>query len=235
MITPSIFFDNKLYKHGKERCFFCGADCDETYSTKEYVKPKFTNRDIVYRPGSKFVCGGCVSSFQEKTEILMPDGELRTGQRIRQYSWVIEQDKKQAYTKAHIHLLRQIVLNPPEIPFAIILAESGQKHLVFRSKINLSKHEYIVMLEEEYISVNPIKLKEYMDFLILPISCIGKVAILQDFSISHLTKLEEVLKENFESILNKILEYKSLPLFKLAVWLSPNKDDCNNLILKERT
>ena len=38
---------------------------------------------------------------------------------------------KQPTMKAHLYLLREIVVNPPKPPFSIVLTDSGQKHLVF--------------------------------------------------------------------------------------------------------
>lgn len=230
MLTSSTFFNNQFYETGNHNCFYCGASCSEKYTTKEYVKETFTNRDIVYRPSSKFVCGGCVASFQEKTTITLINGETRDGQRIRQYSWFITKEKATPFTKAHIHLVREIITNPPEPPFAFIFAESGQKHLIFRSKIALDKENFVVMLEEQYINVNVSLLKEILAFLIKPISCFGKIGILEEPSIGGLGLLFEKFQKEAEYIVERLNKIRTLPITKLAVWLSPNKEDCTNLI-----
>jgi CRISPR type IV-associated protein Csf1 len=229
MITPSIFFDNRLYKSGENQCFYCGAPCDESYTVKEYVKPKFTNRDIVFRPGSSFVCGGCVESFNETTTITMPDGEVRDRQRVRGYSWVITSQYKQAYTKAHIKQLRELCLNPPEPPFAIILADSGQKHLIFRSKINLSKHSFFVMLEETQIIVEPDKLRERIELLEKFIPFTGKPGLKEEIKTTTLEKIFDYYGESETiSLLEKYNNVKEEQITNLALWLARNKEDSIN-------
>lgn len=231
MITASIFFDSTLYKVGKHSCFICSAPCGEDFPTSKYIAKTFGNRDSVFRPSSPYLCGGCISSLQEKITIKMPDGEVRENQRVRLYSWIITKTWKQAYTKAHINLLREFILNPTEVPFAVALADSGQKHIVFRTRINNSLTDYTISLEEDLILVNKKRLNDLMDWLKYPISCLGKIAITQPLTMNHYISIEEKfgLKE-MENIIKRLDIERKTQMFKLAVWLSPNKEECDNLL-----
>lgn len=226
MLTATIFFDKSLYKEGDNFCYYCGAKCDNSYSTKDFVKDIFSGRDSIPYPNSEYVCTRCAESFSENSTIEMIDGEIRTNQRIRQYSWFITNQKKLAFTKAHIHIIRDILLNIPDPPFTFIFAESGQKHLIYRSKIALDKNEFYVMLEDNYILVNVEKLNVRIKFLEKLIAVFGKVAILGELSISLGEKLFALHGKETENILEKFEKIKNEELTKLAVWLSPNKEEC---------
>lgn len=226
MLTATIFFDKSLYKEGDNFCYYCGAKCDNTYSSKEFVKDTFTNRDIVFRPNSEFVCGGCVASFSESSQVILGNGEIREDQRVRQYSWVIDSNGKTAYTKAHLNLLRQIVINPPKPPFSIVLTDSGQKHLVFRSKISMSNTDYTLMLEDTYIDVNVEELKKRFEIVKPIIAAIGKVAISEKKSLNAINRIFELHGEKAEKIIDDFYSVQSEKLTKLAVWLAPNKEEC---------
>ncbi len=160
-MTASILFAGKNYHPGPCRCYYCGAPCSSDHLTADYVKDTFTNRDIVKFPGSAHVCSGCAESLgQGADELAMIDGttkhrENSRGMQPRMYSWVLTSSSRLAATKAHIRHLREAVLNPPEPPFSIILADSGQKQLIFRAPVAMSREEFPVMLEDSEILVRP--------------------------------------------------------------------------------
>ena len=56
---------------GENHCFYCGAACDDSYTSNDYVAAtSFNDWNIVASPRSAFVCGGCVLALREK--IAMP-------------------------------------------------------------------------------------------------------------------------------------------------------------------
>jgi CRISPR type IV-associated protein Csf1 len=236
MITPSNLFSNYNYISGNFNCYYCGTQCSKANHVKNYVKKTFTNRDIVKYPNSNYVCGGCVESFSEKTVIELCTGEKRTGQRVRSYSWIIEKKKKIAYTKAHIDKLRERILNPPDPPFCIILADSGQKHLIFRAKINLVREKFYVSLEEDIICVNPIKLQKYIDIVMPIISVCGKIVIknFEENKINITINLFKNFGDYSEEIINNFLSVDDKQLLRLAIWLSPNKEACSEFFKSTR-
>lgn len=214
---------------GLYRCYYCGASCDDQYRSSTYVKDTFTNRDIVKYPQSLTVCQGCVDSLGLGDDAMnMIDGSIRVrensrGMQPRLYSWILTPRRRLAATKAHIALLRDAILEPPEPPFVIILADSGQKQLIFRAPIALDRLVFPVMLEDSVIEVIPDLLTERIAQAVPIVAALGKPALLGDLSFSSWTRVQEY----FGSIdlLEKWIDMRSQPLSRLAAWLSPSKEE----------
>jgi len=225
MITASFLFSNKKYKNGEEKCFYCGLNCDKTYTKEEYVKNTFTNRDIVRYPGSNFICGCCVESLAGNYEVEQIDGIVKNGRagQPRMYSWLLTEQKREAFTKKHLAFARENILNPPTPPFAIILADSGQKQLIFRAPVNYDKINFVVMLEEKYIKVNPIILNIYLEKAILCSAAIGKIALKNSDEFNNYKNIIEYYGS--EVPLVEWMEIYNTPMGELAVWLCPGKKE----------
>ena len=231
MTTASYLFDKTKHNSGDNKCFYCGIDCDNTYTKKEYVKHTFTNRDIVKYPGSDYVCGCCVESLAGLAETKQIDGTIKTGRggSPRIYSWILTENKKLAMTKKHMKVLRRIFLNPPQTPFSIILADSGQKQLIFRAPVNHDRNVFSIMLEEKTIEVNRVLLKIYLDKAVIVSAAIGKIALKKpDQFINYKNVIE---KYGSEVPLVEWLEIYSSPLGELVAWLCPGKEESNGIII----
>jgi len=232
-ITSSVLFAGSKHKEGAFYCYFCGSCCDGFFKTNDYVKDTFTNRDIVKYPGSQYVCAGCVESIGwGNDEMLMLDGTIKKrtndkGMAQRMYSWLITKNQKWAFTKAHVALIREIILyNQPEPPFIIILANSGQKHLIFRAPIAMSKTSFPLMLEEEIINVNPSLLDNRLKMAIPIVAATGKPALLDNITINTFITYEKY-HGNVDS-LEAWQKVQHEPLSRLAAWLSKSKEDAQN-------
>jgi len=237
LLTSSVLFVGNKYKSGSERCYYCGAYCSDENLTSFYVKETFTNRDIIKFPNSKYVCVGCVESLGNGyDEMKMVDGSIKKrdnerGMQPRMYSWIITKGNKLAATKAHIKELRKIILNPPEIPFSIILADSGQKQLIFRCPVNIDKNNFSLLLEDEVIENIDVNILNTRIEMIKPIVFLfGKLSLLKKFNISHFAKMNEYF-DNI-SIIEKWIEIKNEPISRLAVWLSYSKEELKNEYIK---
>lgn len=178
MISGSNLFIKNLNPTGNENCYYCGNQCEskKENSAKLCVKDAFTNRDIVQFPHSQYVCDGCVAVMNENAEI-----ELVTGEKIvsrnRIYSWVITKEKNIAYSKSHIQLLREKILNPPEPPFVIVIATSGQKQLLFRSVVANENDNFPLMFEDSHFVVNIEELKKAIDVATNVCASLGKISL----------------------------------------------------------
>jgi hypothetical protein len=229
-LTVSKLFAGSRHNPGDHHCHFCGTDCDETYLSADYVKDTFTNRDIVKYPGSKFVCRGCIESLGwGEDEMLMLDGSVKKrenarGMAPRMYSWVLTRDSRIAFTKAHISLIRDILCeHVPEPPFSIIIADSGQKQLIFRAPVAVSREVFSVMLEDEVIEVTPALLRERIALVTPIVAATGKPALLEEFSIGTF-----IAYEKYHGNIDALETWQKIqhePLSRLAAWLSKSKED----------
>lgn len=223
MITAPQLFAGIFEPNGDHNCFYCGGQCNTDYTVKKYVKDTFTNRDIVRRPASEYICSGCVCTLNERANINLANEEIRESQKTRLYSWVFSKSGRVAYTKAHLKLLTNIIINPPEPPFGIVLAVTGQKQLLFRSVLAWNRDRFPVMLEEEIITVSPAELLIKIQLASIVIAAIGKPA-LEEMNMNHAVKF-------FEYYGNLELFYKwqaeaMTPLNRLAAFLSPSQKEC---------
>jgi len=231
-MTASELFAGRNHNNGDHNCYYCGASCDDQYKTADYVKETFTNRDIVKYPQSQYVCIGCVKSLGNgEDEMPFIDGttkirENARGMCPRMYSWILFPDHKLAGTKAHIKQWREILLNPPDPPFAIVLAESGQKQLIFRAPVAMDKNSFSILLEDEAIEVIPEQLAERIEMCTPICAALGKPALEGDISFLSYTRYQEYHGE-IESF-EKWLAIRSEPLSRLAAWLSKSKEDAQN-------
>jgi CRISPR type IV-associated protein Csf1 len=231
IITASYLFAGFLEK-GPYKCFYCGNDCNDKYPAKKYVGDKFTNRDVVRRPQSQYVCNCCaMANGKGKDEYEMINGEKKArqssrGMEPRLYSWVLTQKKKLAATKSHIEQLRNTILSPPNPPFSIILSDCGQKQLIFRAPVSHSRDVYEVMLEDKIITVEPAKLQGLINIAKSVCVVTGKKMLDESENINYAIKYYSVFEDlnHYE----EWLKVKDQPLAKLAAWLIPNKEECTN-------
>lgn len=204
-------------------CFYCGATADAKLKTKDYLSPTFNAGRIVASPDSEVLCQSCVWFLQEKATINVAQTETRTAQKVRSYSWVITAETRIAYTKAHLKELQAICLQPPVPPFLILLADSGQKHLFYRSAFNLSSDVFTVQLEEETIVVSPPRLATLLA-LTTEIAALAGKGFLQRPPASALAiKLFSVIPESptrAEDLFTRWQTVYSTPLARLAAWLT---------------
>jgi CRISPR type IV-associated protein Csf1 len=225
MITAPQLFAGIKFPEGWQSCYYCGGQCAEDHLTADYVKPTFTNRDIVRRPASPYGCKGCVACFTDR-DITLIDGENRKDQWTRLYSWVFTETVQIAATKAHLKELTHIILNPPEPPFGIVLATSGQKQLLFRSFIAWDRENFPLLLEDECIMVSPIALAERIALAKRVIAAIGKPGLAEIGFQSAIRFCDYY--ENLEDFYSWQLVMHE-PLSRLAAYLSPSQKDCRSV------
>jgi CRISPR type IV-associated protein Csf1 len=224
MITAPQLFSGINNPQGDHRCFYCGGVCGEDFTVKQYVKDTFTNRDIVKRPGSGYVCAGCVGCLADQ-DIEMINGERRPDQWTRLYSWIFTKEKRIAATKAHLKEITNILLNPPEPPFGIVLVTSGQKQLLFRSVLAWSRDNYPILLEDEIIQVLIPELISRLSIAKKVIAAIGKPS-LSEMGCNHAIRYYDYYGD-----LDAFSEWKkemNTPISRLALYLSPSQKECQN-------
>jgi len=207
---------------GDHRCYYCGGACSDEYPAKKYVKATFTNRDIVARPSSPYVCYGCMESLRSDYQLItMLDGSTRgpegtdlgqaKPQRIRMYSWIITSGGPVAATKP---------------PFVIILSDSGQKNLIFRAPVAHARDGFPVMLEEEVIDVERELLEERIQLVTRVVAVVGKPGTLEPASVGKAIQFDNYYGDL--EVFDAWEVVKSQPISRLAAWLAPNKESAQN-------
>ena len=233
-ITASMLFAGVRHNPGDKRCYYCGATCDETYHASEFVKETFTNRDVVKYPRSDYVCRGCVESLgQGDDSVEMLDGTIKQrenarGMQPRMYSWLLTTEKRVAFTKAHISFAREILTAKiPDPPFAVIIADSGQKQLIFRAPVALSKNVFPILLEDEIVEVDPGLLRERLDLAAQIVAATGKPALVEKPELGAYIACEKY--HGNTDALEAWATIQKEPLSRLAAWLAMNKEEARGV------
>jgi hypothetical protein len=220
--APQLFARIVPSETDTNRCFFCGGLCGDKTPADKFVKSSFTGLDTVTR--SPWVCDGCIESQDESAEIALPGGELREGQKVRGYSWVIDQECRIAATKAHRQWLLQWCIEPPDPPFVICITDSGQKHLLYRAVVNHSREPVTVTLEGEPITYSRLELIARWQLCRRICAATGKPALSEPMSAQ--TQMRVFEHYGSYEFLNEWLAVASKPVTRLAAWLCPPRDEC---------
>lgn len=224
MTLPELFAiaNGKTYL-GEYRCRFCGSPASQPHKLAD----TFTAIDSLTDPLSNYACVGCLLCLEEIGDVNLPDGKTLAMTRSyrRGCSWVITQDSCVGATKAHIQFLRETCLNPPEPPFAISIAVSGQKHTLYRGVVCHSRENMVVTLEGEKVEYHIDELKDRLNLCGHLIAATGKPALEEKPDAFFWGRVAQRYT-HWEELLSQWEEVRESPLSRLAVFLSPKKEDC---------
>lgn len=213
---------------GTEVCFYCGGNCNGSLRKSDFVRSTFNDWRLVAFPNSESICDGCAVAIREDTDVHLVDGTARTGQRMRNYSWIIGPGLALAATKANLDYLRATCLTPPEPPFAITLATSGQKQLIFRSPVNWERETIEVQLEEERVAYQPSKLADRLRLCSQLAAAIGKPALSDTLNAGHVFRVADYYPD-YDLLLDQWQAVSGEPLTRLAVFLCPPSAACKEI------
>lgn len=212
------------FRHGGRRCFYCGSRCGDNALASEHVRSSFTSRDTV--AAGTHVCDGCIAAICEDATLRLPTGEIRHGQKRRGYSWVLTTDGAVAASKSHMNYLRSVCLSPPA-PAVICLAVSGQKHLLYRSRVNTDSTHAMVNLESETITYSPSELAVRIAMTTRLAAVIGKPGLEPPMELG--TQLYYLRNGGCDELLDQWISIQGEPLSRLAIFLTPSKEHCHRV------
>jgi len=200
-------------------CRICGND-SEGKDFSKWIKPTFTDHDKLY-PG-KIICDGCLFWMDEASQELAAKMDKNKPQRMRNYSHFIIDGEWVPLSKGNKRKMAELLLNPP-FPELATIAESGQKHIVFRATKNqLGGNAGWVQFEEQSIFVIPKELKGLIDII---------QSLMVEFSKSEIETAQykpyRIINfgiEQWHALEQKLKPLRSSLLFNLALFLAQKSE-----------
>lgn len=191
------------------KCCICGCGTSNALLGKDYFGDTFRDYREMQDRLSPYICSMCALSLKDVPcgVVTYIDGSTKTprsekrGLGWRFFSWVLEEGKAPiGATKAHCKELRDVMAHPPvEKKFAIIIADSGQKQLIYRldAQFILSERTpYLVQFETEQVLINT----EFWKLLGIAdriASVVGKMRVLEPANYLFLQKCMDTYGESF--------------------------------------
>jgi hypothetical protein len=201
-------------------CRFCGRS-NTGIPFDSWVKDTFTDHDKLL-PG-EIVCNSCLFWFDERSEDLASRVGKDKPQRMRNYSHFIHRGEWVPLSKGDKGRMRELLLSDP-FPELAVVAESGQKHLVFRAVRNPPDNRAgWVQFEEQRLWVEPAELGSLLETIEELYVIFSKSEIESgDYSMGRIAKFG---MERWTRLDIRIRGERGKPLFALAIFLAQRKED----------
>lgn len=188
-----------------DKCYLCEKEIVEGYPRKTVIKPTFTDTPYARAPRSQTVCKECTFCLGNKA--------------LRMYSILATPDKLRHPIRGE---WRDTLLNPPEPPFVLVLAMSGQKWLHFKGRVNYKQDNYWILLEEVIIQVNIAKLTELLGIIEQLYATFTKDEIRTGNY--NVARIKTFGTDRWEELENKIEKERGSRLFDLAVMVAKKEE-----------
>jgi len=142
-----------------DRCWLCGGSAGALPSPRALLeKDTFTNHDQVGAPNSDVVCAACVWCHDERHVELQQRTGKPVAPKFRNYSHVVKGGEWLPFSKGQKAALCGALLTQP-FPTVAAVADSGQKQIVFRTRVNpAGANTGWVQFEELPLYVVPLQL-----------------------------------------------------------------------------
>jgi len=199
-------------------CRFCGSVAENSFN--DWVKPTFTDHDKLLDGNG--VCHDCLFWFDERSEKLAALVGKDKPQRMRNYSHFVVGGKWTPLSKGSKQHMQDILLSET-FPELAAIAESGQKHIVFRAQRNPPGVTCgWVQFEEQALFVRSQELKSLLDLTEALYVHFSKGEIetgnyksyrIMQFGVDAWQELESQVKSHRNSL-----------LFKLALFLAQRSE-----------
>lgn len=192
----------------RQHCWLCGGFLNGKGELKsKIIKDTFTDHSYARAPGADYICPACIwcLSYRE----------------LRNYSILATNEGLRHPSKNEI---AEIILNPPDPPWFLCIAVSGQKWLHFKGKVNLNNSRYVVNLEEIKVVIEPkayTRMFEVVERLYNGGFTKDEIERL-DFAVHRIQKYGLM---NLERDITMLQPYKGSRMIKLAAYLARKKDE----------
>jgi len=213
---------------GPMKCFWCGAGCDESYPVT--VGATFHDWGEVFDRRASHQCAGCFAATWPK--MTMPGREKP--QRPWNYSWHCSAAGNVAMTKAHLPEMRALLLDDiPDWPWAMAIADSGQKHLIYRTPVNYGARDYardgyVVRFELLRVAYRVEQLRDLVAMCDQISAACGKLAMSEPLGVSQFSAAYEAFGDGGVALCEKFNSIANEPVTRLAAFLAKNKEDARS-------
>lgn len=206
------------------RCWLCGGALDGSgVPRRQAVKATFTDHDCARAPESGAFCAACAWIMAERNDALTARTSKDKPQRGRNYSHFVKAGAWYPLSKAQKGDMRTLLLEPPFLELAVI-ADSGQKHLVFKARANPpGAAAGWVQFEEQTLWIEPAQLAETLELVEALYVAFSKEEIATG-AYNHRRVLDFGL-EQWRALETEIRPLRKRALFNLALFLAQRSDD----------
>jgi hypothetical protein len=185
------------------------------------VRPTFTDWDKL-KPG-EILCDECAFWFEEQSDDLARRVGKEKPQRMRNYSHFVVNGQWTPLSKGDKKRMQEILLGTP-FPELAAIAESGQKHIVFRATRNApGSTSGWVQFEEQSIYVQPDVLHSVLTMIEALYVAFSKSEIETGRYAGY--RIVKFGLDEWRTLEDQIKPLRGGLLFKLAVFLAQRRDD----------
>lgn len=136
-------------------CWLCGQPLDsQGVPLKVVIKDTFVDYDKARAPHGSHFCPACAWSFSEAVSM---EGRDKP-QRLRNYSHIVQGGVWHCLSKGQKSEMKALLTHPPDGAWLGVIAESGQKHIIFRAPVAYGREQCAIQFEEQRLSYRPIDL-----------------------------------------------------------------------------
>lgn len=211
------------------RCRVCGAgSAGQDFAA--WVKPTFTDHDKLQ--AGEIICPACQFAFAEASIELQARVGKAIPQRMRNYSHIIAGGTWYPLSKGAKAAMRRLILEAH--PALIVLADSGQKHLVFRAVPNDPVSTLLrIQFEEQAVLVARDTLARLVATMTTLLTAFSKTEIASGNYAGHrILSYGLAAFRRSESILR---EYRGSGPFAVALYLAQKEDSDGGTRLDDST
>lgn len=193
-------------------CRLCGSDgIGQEFSA--WIKDTFTNHDLLF-PG-EVICHACQFCCTDANIPLQERLGKDKPQRMRNYSHFVVDGEWQPLSKGDKRRMADLLMQEPTV---VVIADSGQKHIIFRARCGWWQ------FEEQKLTPCPALLGELLS-VIEPIYQAGASKAEIESGVYSVKSIQKIGKDTYRTA-EKYLRVRrgGLP-FQLAIFLAQKEND----------
>ena len=201
-------------------CWLCASPLTDGVPLRSVLKDTFMDRDKARNPAGSHFCLACAWSFSEQVPMAGRDKP----QRLRNYSHIVQRGVWHCLSKGQKANMRGLLLDPPPDEWLGVIAESGQKHVIFRAPIAIGRDRCAIQFEEQRVTYAPSALAA----LLTPVEALlsGGMSKTEIESGHYLTyRIARLGMDAWWPIEQIIKPHRGTALLHLAVFMAQKEED----------